>query len=94
MSKSLVTIVGWTVVALLLLSFVPYVEECTYDDDVGYCEDYYPYQMTWWQRADEALFSAAPADTAMSEVQWDSWGRFYLWQEGVVDLYRTLTGDM
>lgn len=72
-------------VGFVAFSFVPYVQKCTYEGDVGYCESYYIHQATWWQQA-VAVHSGT--ESGRPEVVWDSWGWFYIWQEGIVDFYQ------
>lgn len=77
-------IITWTILALILLIFIPFPQECTFQSDIGYCEPVFPYQPQYWKHAYSAV--TLQEETRVSnEVYWQSFGAFLIVEEGIGD---------
>jgi len=78
------------ITALVLISFIPYVQECKYvSSDVKYCTAHFPHKSEYWKHAFLTL-TLQEETGPLEAVQWDSFGRFYILQEGIGDTFRAL----
>lgn len=82
-----VQILVWSVLAVILATFVPLPSVCPVSDsDVVICEAYYPYQARYWNLARNSVTD----NNASRDVYWRSMGMFLFIQEGYGDVWKEI----